>query len=164
MADSNPVTSTLGTLQSAYGTLKGIANLNEVHVIKAQIGELQAQILAAQESALRAQERESALARRVDELKAKIAEFETWDREKERYELQRLPPGALVYGLKDAASATAPPHYLCANCFEQRKKSYLQSQGPSVGVEYFHCHTCGEKIRSGTPQRPIVQRTRRDVI
>ena len=53
MAGPNPVSKTLSTLQSAYSLAKNIADLDEVHAVKVQIGELLTQILSAQESAIR---------------------------------------------------------------------------------------------------------------
>ena len=74
----DPVSNTFAALQSAYNTVKGIADLNETHAVKVQLGELQAQIFSAQQSALAAQADQAALARRVDELEQLIAQMETW--------------------------------------------------------------------------------------
>ena len=79
MADSNPISNTISTLQSAYSLTKNLANLNEAHAIKLQISDLQSEILSAHEGTLRAQDREAALARQVNELEKRIAEMETWE-------------------------------------------------------------------------------------
>jgi hypothetical protein len=155
MAESNPVSNTIGALQTAYGTLKGIADLNEVHAIKAQIGELQAQILAAQESALRSQEREATLARRVDELERQIAEMKKWEAEKSRYELHHFETGALAYVLKESECSGAEPHYICINCFEEGHASILQKETRQpYFTEFLTCNRCGAEIIVQGMRRP----------
>ncbi|MEE9217118.1 MAG: hypothetical protein V3U32_06745 [Anaerolineales bacterium] len=95
-------------------------DLEEAHAVKMQIGELPAQILSAQESAIRSQERETALTRQVHELEDCIREIETWSKQKERYQLTKLPPGILVYEIKETARGDKPSHCVCAKCFEQQ--------------------------------------------
>ena len=103
MPGSDPVSKTVSTLKSAYSLSKSIADLDDVHSVKVQIGELQAQILAAQESALLSQEREAALAEGIRNLEEKVAELEAWDAEKERYELTDFGGETFAYLLKPAS-------------------------------------------------------------
>ena len=156
MAGANPVSKTLATLQSAYGLAKDIADLEETHAVKMQIGELLTQILSAQESAIRSQERETALTRQVHDLEDRIREMETWSRQKERYQLTKLPPGILVYEIKEAARGDEPPHYVCAKCFEQQKRSFLNSDEPNLGTTKLHCPSCGWEDRIGHWQEPQI--------
>ncbi len=81
MADSNPVGNMVSGLQSAYGLLKDIADLEQAHAVKSQLGDLLDQMLTARQNAVLVQERESALLREIDDLKKQIDQMETWDAE-----------------------------------------------------------------------------------
>ena len=41
---------------------------------------------------------------------------------------------------------TEPPHLLCANCFQQSKKSLLQSKGVVYEIETLNCPACRAEI------------------
>lgn len=148
MADSNPISSMVSGLQSAYGLVKDIADLEQAHEIKSQIAELMDQILSARESAIRVQERETALLGEIDDLKKQIDQMETWDSEKQRYQLQAIDSGAFAYVLKPEVQGDESPHWLCANCFKSRQKGILQfrervSTRPGSGRSDYSRWVCG---------------------
>ena len=154
VADSNPISKTLSTLQSAYSLAKNIADLDEVHAVKVQIGELLAQILSAQESAMRSQERESALARQVHELEQRIAQMETWNAEKQRYQLTDFGAGTFAYALKPGIENDEPPHRACANCFKNDQISILQFVfNDMLSQDIYNCPRCKNEFRFGVPQK-----------
>ena len=150
MPGSDPVSNTLSTLQSAYSLTKSIADLNDAHAIKVQIGELQTQILSAQEGALRSQERESALARQVHELEERITQMEAWDAEKQRYELKDFGGGTFAYLLKPDVGDSEPAHRICAACYEKGQKSILQFDDTnSYQQERYTCPACKTEFKFG---------------
>lgn len=153
-----PITTALGSIKAAYEVAKSLIGVRDAVVIQGKVAELLGQIAAAQESTLRSQERESALTRQVHELEQRIAEIETWDREKERYQLTELPPGVFVYAVKEEARGDEPPHKLCANCFQQKRKSLLNSGETINGLTRLHCPSCGFKGRIGHFRAPPVER------
>ncbi len=136
-------------LKAAGDTAKGLVNIRDTAKFGDAVIELQTQILAAQQGAFAAQRRETALAQEVSDLKKRIAEFETWETEKEKYELLKLPPGVLVRSLKKDEESAEVLHYICADCYERGQKSYLHSGGQSQGTEHFTCHTCNSEIIAG---------------
>jgi hypothetical protein len=89
------------------------------------------------------QQRYTAAIEQVETLKAELARFETWEAEKEKYELKPTGTGGLVFMLKPAERGTTTPHWLCPNCYEQRKKSYFTA--PAAGM--FICTTCKTAFR-----------------
>jgi hypothetical protein len=97
-------------------------------------------LIEAQSSVLTAQEERTTLLQRVGDLEKQIAEMETWETEKQRYELKDAGMGALAYTVKSGMEAGVPPHSICANCYENRQKSILS--GSNVLV----CHRCGSDI------------------
>ena len=142
MSGSNAVSKTVSTLQSAYNLTKSIADLNEVHAVKAQI-------LSAQESSLRSQEREAALTRQVHELEQHIAQLETWNAEKQRYQLTDFGGNTFAYLLKADMSEGEPEHRLCANCFQKCQRSILQFLHKSQGQETYQCPNCDHIFHFG---------------
>ncbi|MFZ3324848.1 MAG: hypothetical protein WA231_02685, partial [Methylocella sp.] len=55
-----------------------------------------------------------------------MAELETWDADKQRYELKSLAAGVFAYRLKEAMAGGEEIHHLCAACYHRGKKSLLQ--------------------------------------
>jgi hypothetical protein len=89
----------------------------------------------------------SALVDEISGLKKRIADFETWNAQKQRYSLHRPWSGATVYALKESASDREPAHWICADCYENGKRSILQSRHPKGGYEEFFCK-CGSIVHS----------------
>ena len=81
---------------------------------------LQKEILAAQSA-------QTELVEEISSLKAKIASFETWEAEKKKYKLKDLGWGALAYILKPEARTGEPPHWVCTNCFGNKKISIIEN-------------------------------------
>ena len=78
-----------------------------------------------------------------------MAHFETWENEKQRYELK--PAGefttALAYHLKESEQEREQPHMICQNCYQDRKKSILQFESRMPGrAEVLVCHRCNNDI------------------
>lgn len=108
--------------------------------------ELREQILSAQET-------QATLIEKVRTLEAEITRFETWDTERQKYQLKNVAKGATAYVLKKHAREGEPPHWICPNCYQHRKKSILQSAGPAEksGADMrktaWGCAECGSSIR-----------------
>ena len=162
-----------------FGSLKVITDLaklmidaRDASVIRAKAIELQREIIAAQSCALAAQTDQLALLERKRELEKEVADLKAWEAEKEKYELanvrpQNHPSGtAFAYALKEAAGATEPKHFLCANCYQQGQKSILQREHRMPGaLDIMFCQRCGGEInltgvtytnlpRPQSPRRP----------
>ena len=110
--------------------------------------ELLAHILEAQQATLSAQAREAALTEEIGGLKARLIEFETWETEKQRYELAEYRPGTFAYAIKEATRGAEPVHRICPNCYERRVKSILQHVLRSrAGYEKVHCPACSNDFK-----------------
>jgi len=85
----------------------------------------------------------------VSELKEKLRRFETWETEKQRYELQDVDRGFFAYVLKPGMEADEPPHALCATCYQRGFKSFFQSSGHvTIHEHYWFCPSCNTKVKS----------------
>lgn len=125
------------TMLDAAKALKGI---NDAVVRNEAVIDLQGQILTAQEDY-------AALLTKVRTLEAKVASFEKWEAEKERYELKDLGWGVLAYMLKPEARGTTPPHWVCPACFSDGKiKIIHQWFNGGIGT-VTSCPTCKVELR-----------------
>lgn len=109
----------LSAFKTMFDMAKALRDIHDVTTRDRAVIELQKEILSAQEQ-------QAALIERVRELEKELASFETWDTEKERYEMNALSHGAIAYILKPDTQGTEPSHYICAACYQHRKKSILQ--------------------------------------
>ena len=104
--------------------------------------EAQEQIMSLREGALELQEENQELKSRVRELEAKLQAADDWKHEKERYVLVN-PWGGLaqVYALKGERADGEEAHYLCPNCFHNKKKVIL-TPGKRDGWVVMVCPAC----------------------
>lgn len=128
--------------KAALDIAKGIFALkSEVERNQAVI-DIQRHVLEAQ-SALGAAEREYAASlKRIDALEAEIVRIKDWSAEMERYEARDVFRGAIAYVMKPGMENGEEPHYLCANCFTNKRKSFLQLKGGMGDNTKYGCDAC----------------------
>lgn len=134
-------------------TAKGVPN-DFSEALNTKIIDMQSLLMEAQLHTITAQEAQSALAKSEGELRARIAEFENWEIEKVRYELYNIggdgEATGLVYRLREEyVRGPEPVHYICPTCYEDRRKSILQSPVmPKAGTRRFLvCSRCKTEVR-----------------
>lgn len=101
-----------------------------------------AAVIALQEQILMAQAEQSALIASKGELEAQLRRFETWESEKQRYELHEIKPGRFTRRLKEAMAQGEPTHDICTQCYNHGIASILQNRKTEVGR--YHLLVCGE--------------------
>jgi hypothetical protein len=139
----------LNSLKAATDIVKGlnaVATQTAINDVKLT---LQQHIFEAREALGAAQEAQSAALKRIGELEREIASFKNWEAEKQRYELETLPPGIHMYRLKRGMENGEPPHKICANCYNQGFKSLLHVTGQGNGLTSWKCHKCGFDEHTG---------------
>jgi hypothetical protein len=136
-----------GTLKNAYDLAKDLTTLQVSTEFKTKITELLAQLMTAREEAAALQDQNFSLLAEVRDLKAQAAKREDWRAEKETYERRRLGDSAVAYILKPTHRPGQDPHALCAQCFDDGKKGYLQPVGtPGAYHTVEHrCSLCGSR-------------------
>lgn len=125
----------LGAIKTAFDLAKGLKDIHDVAAHDRAVIDLQKEILTAQQA-------QFALVQRVSDLEKKVAGFEKWEAEQERYKLTDFGGGTFAYLLKPEAAKGEPPHRLCANCYNDGHKSVLQFSNKSEGQDYFDCPRC----------------------
>jgi hypothetical protein len=126
----------LGALKTAFDMAKGLKDISDAAIRNAAVIELQEKILTAQQA-------QSALLEHVGSLEKQVASFEKWDAEKEKYSLQEIYAGCFAYAIKEEARGTQPAHLICAQCYEDRRKSVLQ-RADSV---HLGCPICKTRLK-----------------
>jgi uncharacterized protein (DUF3084 family) len=121
-------------------SLKGLKDINDANVRNTVAIELQQKILSAYQD-------QTALTEKIRELEEDVAAFKNWDAEKQRYKLEDLGEGRLVYALKPEMQGSEIAHNLCANCYSQSKKRILQKEQRMPGrATAYVCHDCNSCI------------------
>jgi len=134
-------------MRAALDITKAMVGLRDAEAFRAKSIELQAVVLDAFDKAIEAREAYSAQADRISALETEVADLKAWDTEKQHYELKSIGHGAVARILKPDARGTEPPHWLCPSCFEQSKKSFLQSANKTErGRLLVHCNACNLSI------------------
>jgi len=114
----------------ALGELvKAAHSLSNYTEFVAAVSEVSTKLMSATAVALASQEKQAALANEIAELKGKLRKLEHFKREAERYELEKLPFGGLVFSLKKGMENGQPSHYLCAACMNKGEITIMQPEG-----------------------------------
>jgi hypothetical protein len=157
MSEVQAVAATLVSLKTAADMLKAFIDVRGAIQEQGKVFELQRVILSAHQSALDAQEAQTTLLTRIGELEKKIADFETWDREKDRYELKNVGVRGpvLVYAIKESAQGGEPFHLLCPKCYQHRLKSPLQATTEvKIGLRVHLCPECKTEFAFSIVREP----------
>lgn len=172
MTDAAIISAGFQSLKAAFDIGKALLNLGISAEVRTRISEMNDKILTAQESAIAARDYQSALLKQIGELEERIADLEAWEAEKQRYELKNLrnPRATQTFGevfaycLKSDASSGEPPHCLCANCFNDGKKSVLQRSTTDISrIDFVFCQRCGGQLSITGPAllKPVGPRGKR---
>lgn len=116
---------------------KAVANAKIDNEVKQKATELNDSILTLQGTLFSLQSENQELLKIKNEFEAKLINLANWQQEAQRYKLCELCSGVLVYALKEDHQDSEPMHYICPNCYENNRKSILQSRGMGYdGTEY----------------------------
>ena len=137
----NEIHTGLGIFKAMLDVAKGLKDTNDVAARNRAVIELQEKLFTAREQY-------AALTERIRELEERVAEFEAWDGEKERYQLKQVGIGAFAYSPKPVMKGAEPEHWLCTQCFGNRKKSFLQARARIRREAHttYHCSVCQSEI------------------
>jgi hypothetical protein len=141
----------LGLLKTITSTTKGLLNAREEAKVNDVAIYLQGIVLDLQSEMMMIQSDYQNVLRSRDELEKKLVEQEAWDKERARYHLEQGKGlwANFVYALNVKNPAVEPAHWLCAHCYEDKKKSILQARPENK----WHCPRCNATIlMTGFPQ------------
>ena len=78
----------------------------------------------------------------IENLKAEVARVKAWEETKQRYELVEPGRGVFVWTLKKGVQPPEPPHWICAKCYEDGKRSIVQMKSDVSMQTYYTCFEC----------------------
>lgn len=140
----------MSPLNSAGDTLQKLIETRDLVKFGDEFRKLLAEVISAQRGALTAQMSEATLLERIRELEKEIARFETWEREKGRYERRNVGYSAFAYVLKKPERGTKTPHWACTHCYEHGKIITLQYGHVEKGrAPQWFCPSCKNEIDPG---------------
>lgn len=140
--------------KAALDIAKGIFALKtEVERNQAVI-DIQRNVIEAQNALSTAEREYSASLKRIDALEQEIVRLKDWSGELERYEPRDVYRGAVAYVMKHGMENGEEPHYLCANCFINKRKSFLQLKGTIGPDAKYGCDACNGSIMISSRAHP----------
>src|SRR5580700_6298786 len=146
MPDISAISAAISALNGAKDIAQSMISLHDRKAFQAKLLEFQGKLIDANNAALAAQDERTALLQRVGDLEKEIARLKTWVTEKQRYQLTDIGDGTFAYAIKESMSGGEPPHYICTNCYEQAKKSILNSTRLPGGGNLLTCASCSTKL------------------
>jgi len=151
----------MGGTKALFEIAKGLQALKTETAINQAVIDIQRHALEAQQGLAAARDAEAASARRIAELEQEIMRLKDWSAEKQRYHLIDAWRGAVAYMPKPGMESGEPPHWLCANCFNQGRKSFLQFKGQDIaksgglGSEStYGCDACRASLKVSFRTKP----------
>ena len=133
----------ISAFKTIFDIAKALKGMDDTVKRNAAVSDLWEQITSVQA-------RYTAALERVHDLEKELARFETWEREKQRYERKNVGFGAFAYVLKESERGAETPHWVCTNCFESGKIKTLQYGRFEKGTgAYWRCPDCKNDIDPG---------------
>jgi hypothetical protein len=151
MPDIGAIASALSSLKAAKDIAEAMVSLRDTAAFQTKLIEFQGKLIDANNAAFSAQEERTALLERIRDLEKQVADLKAWRTEKQQYELKDIYEGiSFAYVLKPHAQDTERPHWLCANCYNNGKKSILQrgqkKMDPAGRLPGWDCPSCKTTI------------------
>lgn len=143
------------TLRTLIQSLVGVRDEN---LIRDKIAQIKEELFVLYDRYTLLQAKHEALTTIERNLKEEIMSLKAWAIQKERYiltELRKPPYSVFAYTLKDSERNAEPFHHICATCFENGKKSILQTVAKTAGMDIaLVCYSCGTEIYISGGWRP----------
>lgn len=149
MPDVTAISTAWASMKAASEIASALFNAKVDAAAKDQILEMRGLIASSLDAVISA--KEEVQAARDAERKAtdKLLSYENWLEERKRYQLTSPSSGLVVYALKEAEANGEPPHYLCATCYQNAKKSILQGARGAQAFTSWYCPVCRTEVPTG---------------
>ncbi|CAN5336608.1 hypothetical protein BH10PSE7_BH10PSE7_16550 [soil metagenome] len=155
MVDLSQAMALVSALKSAGEITQAMVGIRDGAKLQSKVIELNGIILSAQNSALASNIDQMRLLEQIRSLEEKLMRLEDWGAEKQRYELKEVGKGCRAYTLKTDVENAQNEHCLCANCFEDRRKSVLQQETRAPGMSrVLVCQHCGSELYTSGIRHP----------
>lgn len=141
------ISAAISSVKAAAEIAKAANNLANFNEVVTALSEVNTKLLEATAVALASQEKQAELISRVAALEKELSEIKSVQSARERYTLQTLSSGALVYGLIKEKANGEPHHYVCTHCMDRGFPQRLQpvQQGTFL---FYVCHSCSARVKA----------------
>lgn len=154
MIDIGQITALIGGINGSIEIVKAVQGVKDSVEANDAVLKLQGDLITLQGKVFILHELHSQTLQENSDLKDKVREFEDWATQAENYELRDFGGHTFAYALKTEVDTAEPDHYLCATCYQERKKSILQfSFQTNSGQDKYHCNICGNSTLLGHRRR-----------
>jgi rubrerythrin len=133
----------IGAFKTMFDIAKSLKDMDDAVRRNTAVADLGEQIISAQT-------RYAASVEQVRDLEEKLRSFETWEREKQRYDLKDLGWGAFAYMLKPPERGSQPPTWKCTNCYEHDRIATMQNIMVKGTGQTWTCPSCRSTINPST--------------
>jgi hypothetical protein len=149
--DASSIAAITTALSGALDITKGMLSLKSQAELSSFAIDLNSKLIDAQQAIFAVNDERQKLLDKIRELEKRIEQAEDWAVEKGRYQLISPWPGrpVSVYHLKKASANGEEPHWLCPNCFQQRRKSVLNTNQKKGERVHLVCGICKTSIDTG---------------
>ena len=148
--DMSAVSSGIAALQGLAAISRTILDVRDFNKLAGIQVEMNQRILDVQAAMLDLQAKLATQSEALDALKAHATQLENAARERERYALHEIRPGAFVYRRREDVQPPEPPHYLCQPCFDKGIKAVLESENLHLHGRVQTCPACERRISMPT--------------
>lgn len=139
------VSSAGGAIKNAVGVAREMQSMVTDYQVKEKTTELLDKLLDVQQQQFGLSDLLNSSKEKIIQLEDEKKQYENWESESEYYELFQPMPGTIVYRIKPSDEPNHIAIYLCASCYQKRKKSIIQfSATPTVAgrAVVMKCHDC----------------------
>lgn len=140
-------TALITSIKGTIDIIKGLKLSYDARTFAQAQSEILEQLFTIRADALALQEKHLALINEKEELIKKLMEFEQWKQTESEYELKKIILGIYAYSLKKSQQSEEPSHWLCTNCWKDRKESILQAEFDNGEEAKYFCPECGFSFR-----------------
>jgi hypothetical protein len=158
MPDFSAIPVLIASMKTAYDIAGGFSDLKTQAEVQGKVIHLQQAIMGAQNSAMTAQLELNAAYEEAKELKEIIKTLENWNSFAANYELKEISKGIFVRSYVSSSDQSKPQHWLCPNCFADKKESIIQLELHNHGLSKYLCPRCNFKFSTGEISRPVIPR------
>lgn len=151
----------MGIIKDAIQLVKSLLPASGSSKHKAEMSELYEKLTEAYSTMLEIYDGYQSLAAEKRDLEEQMAKLKDWDEQKSNYRLVEVvaKSGVFAYAYTPKGNSTETPHLLCQKCYEEGKKSILQTQNHSTHP-MLKCPGCRTELQLPPPplRQPKVSR------
>ena len=153
MPDLTAIAQALGAFKAMKDISQAMIGLRDASAFRERQIEFQQRIIDAQSAISLMQEEHSTLITKISDLEKELVRLETWDTDKQKYEMKQLTRKAsnIAYTIKPNAQGSEPFHCICAACYQNIIISILQFLKVTVMGSNQHtlkCPVCMTEIQT----------------